>query len=151
MLTRLQIPTLLLFTVAVYGQTPESRIPVLSPGVHNQRLPRTGERTIQYAISIPANYSPSRPVPLVLALHYGGNPNGAGRGVLTLLVGPALAELGAIIVAPDSIGGGWNTPENERAVRRMGSGLKSTRKAPNAQCCLRRRQQRPGCMVYTEI
>ena len=49
MLTKLQIPTLLLFTVAVYGQTPESRIPVLSPGVHNQRLPRTGERTIQYA------------------------------------------------------------------------------------------------------
>ena len=119
MLTKLQIPTLLLFTVAVYGQTPESRIPVLSPGVHNQRLPRTGERTIQYAISVPANYSPSRPVPLVLALHYGGNPNGAGRGVLTLLVGPALAELGAIIVAPDSIGGGWNTPENERAVNAL--------------------------------
>src|SRR2546422_3372891 len=127
MLTKLQIPTLLLFTVtAAFGQEAGSKIPVLSPGVHNQRLPRTGERTIQYAISIPANYSPSRPVPLVLALHYGGNPNGAGRGVLTLLVGPALAELGAIIVAPDSIGGGWNTPENERAVNaRLGDGLAS--------------------------
>jgi len=120
MLTKLQIPTLLLFTVmAAFGQGVESKIPVLSPGVHNQRLPRKDERTIQYAISVPANYSPSRPVPLVLALHYGGNPNGAGRGVLTLLVGPALAELGAIIVAPDSIGGGWNTPENERAVNAL--------------------------------
>src|SRR3989442_4544191 len=116
MLTKLQIPTLLLFTVtAAFGQEAGSKIPVLSPGIHTQRLPRTGERTIQYAISVPANYSPSRPVPLVLALHYGGNPNGAGRGVLTLLVGPALAELGAIIVAPDSIGGGWRTPENESA------------------------------------
>ncbi|HYR88226.1 MAG TPA: alpha/beta fold hydrolase [Terriglobia bacterium] len=120
MLTKLQIPALLLFIVnAGFGQSGESRLPVLAPGIHNQRLPRTGEPVIHYAISIPSNYAPSKPVPLVLALHFGGNPNGAGRSVLGILVGPALAELGAIIVAPDSIGGGWSTPENERAVNTL--------------------------------
>ncbi len=130
MLMKLQIPTLLVVTVTVFavlgwrpgaafGQGTEARVPVLSPGIHNQRLPRTGEPAIPYAISIPPNYSPSRPVPLVLALHYGGDPHGAGRGVLSILVGPALAELGAIIVAPDSVGGGWSTPENENAVNTL--------------------------------
>ena len=32
------------------------------------------------------------------------------------LIKPALEGLGAIIVAPDSSGGGWDTPENDRAV-----------------------------------
>src|SRR5204862_8191011 len=86
MLVKLQIPTLLVVTVmgfavpgwrpsAAFGQGTEARVQVLSPGVHNQRLPRTGEPAIHYAISIPANYPTSRPVPLVLALHYGGDPN----------------------------------------------------------------------------
>src|SRR5215510_9616724 len=113
MLTKPQLFTFLVVGVMAFA-IPEWRthlafgqgfqIPALSPGVHDQRLQRTGEAPIRYAISIPSNYSPSRPVPLVLALHYGGDPNGAGRGVLSLLIGPALAELGAIIVAPDSMG-----------------------------------------------
>jgi predicted peptidase len=36
--------------------------------------------------------------------------------VLEILVAPALKELGAIIVAPDSLAGGWSSAENERAV-----------------------------------
>jgi dienelactone hydrolase len=39
--------------------------------------------------------------------------------VLQILVRPALAELGAIIVAPDSLGGGWESAENERAVNQL--------------------------------
>jgi predicted peptidase len=74
---------------------------------------------VRYAISIPANYSPSRPVPLILALHYGGSPISAGAGMLAALVKPALDELGAIIIAPDSLGGAWNTVENERAVNQL--------------------------------
>src|SRR5438105_2852500 len=128
MLTKLQFFTFLIVTAmafAVPGWRPNSafgqglRIPELSPGVHDQRLQRPGEAAIRYAISIPSNYSPSAAVPLVLALHYGGDPNGAGKGVLSILVRPALAELGAIIVAPDSTGGGWSTPENERAVNTL--------------------------------
>jgi len=33
-----------------------------------------------------------------------------------ILIGPALVELGAIIVAPDSVRGDWSSPENEKAV-----------------------------------
>jgi predicted peptidase len=78
-----------------------------------------GELTVRYVISIPKDYSPSKPVPLVLALHYGGSPNGAAQGLMLMLVQPALAELGAVIVAPESLGGGWNTANNERAVNTL--------------------------------
>jgi len=93
--------------------------PALAPGLHYATLPRAGELAIRYAISIPANYSPATPVPLILALHFGvggGDASGAGGDVVQFLVGPALAELGAIIVAPDSVKGDWSTPENEKAV-----------------------------------
>jgi len=96
--------------------------PVLTPGLHNLELPRADEPAIRYAISIPRNYSPSTPVPLILALHFGvrgGNAAGAGRDVVQILIGPALAELGAIIVAPDSVRGDWSSPENEKAVNAL--------------------------------
>ena len=97
-------------------QSSSAQVAMLKPGVYTETLRRDGLPPIHYAISIPKNYSPSNPIPLVLALHFGGNPNGAGESVLKILVGPAFAELGAIIVAPDSLGGGWDTAENERAV-----------------------------------
>jgi predicted peptidase len=96
--------------------------PVLTPGLHSLSLPRAGEPAIRYAISIPRNYSPSRPVPLILALHFGvggGDAAGAGGDVVQILIGPALAELGAIIVAPDSVRGDWSSPENDKAVNAL--------------------------------
>jgi len=90
----------------------------LPPGLHHLQLPRAGEPTVGFAISIPANYSPSTPVPLILALHFGvggGDAFGAGGDVVEILVGPAFAQLGAIIVAPDSLGGNWSTQANEKA------------------------------------
>jgi predicted peptidase len=98
-----------------------SQVPVRPPGVHNLTLQRAGEPAVHYAISIPANYSSTAPAPLVLALHFGAgaNPAGAGRSVLEILVRPAFSELGAIIVAPDSLAGAWTTPENERAVNAL--------------------------------
>ena len=77
---------------------------------------------IRYTISIPPNYSPAAPVPLILALHFGvrgGDAAGAGGDVVQILIGPALAELGAIIVAPDSVRGNWSSPENEKAVNAL--------------------------------
>jgi predicted peptidase len=85
-------------------------------------LPRKDGRPLSYALFIPANYSPSKPVPLLLALHFGvggGAGNGAGGDLLRILVGPALADLGAIIVAPDSLGGNWGTAENKKAVTEL--------------------------------
>jgi predicted peptidase len=96
--------------------------PELTPGLHAQELRRTGEPTIHYTIWIPNGYSPATPVPLILALHFGvggGNAAGAGGDVLQILVGPALAELGGIIVAPDSVRGNWSTAENEKAVNAL--------------------------------
>ena len=96
--------------------------PLLTPGLHSLSLPRADEPAIHYAISIPRNYSPSTPVPLILALHYGvgdGGAAGAGGDVVRILIGPALGELGAIIVAPDSVRGDWSSPENEKAVNEL--------------------------------
>jgi predicted peptidase len=96
--------------------------PVLTPGLHNLTLSRADEPAIHYAISIPGNYSPSTPVPLILALHFGvrgGEGAGAGGDMVQILVGPALAGLGAIIVAPDSLRGNWSSPENEKAVNAL--------------------------------
>jgi predicted peptidase len=95
--------------------------PMLTPGLHDLRLPRADGPAIRYAISIPANYAPSEPVPLILALHFGvrGEAAGAGGDVVQILIGPALAELGAIIVAPDSVQGNWSSPENEKAVNAL--------------------------------
>src|SRR5712691_2693793 len=96
--------------------------PVLAPGLHELTLARAGEPAIGYAISIPSNYSPSTPVPLILALHFGAggrDATGVGADVVKGLIGPALVGLGAIIVAPDSVRGNWSTSENEKAVNAL--------------------------------
>jgi predicted peptidase len=109
----------LVFVLAVAGAQPEpAQMRVREPGMYNQTL-QLQDLTVGYAISIPKTYSPSSPVPLVLALHFGGSPNGAGQRLLGGLVGPALEELGAIIVAPNSVGGDWSTAANERAVNAL--------------------------------
>ena len=93
--------------------------PILTSGLHSLSLLRADQPEIHYSISIPRGYSPSNAVPLVLALHFGvagGSAAGAGRDVVQILIGPALAELGAVIVAPDSVRGDWSSPENENAV-----------------------------------
>jgi predicted peptidase len=96
--------------------------PVLTPGLHRLSLPRANESEVRYAISIPRNYSPSTPVPLILALHFGvggGDATGAGGELVQILINPALAELGAVIVAPDSVRGDWSSPENDKAVNAL--------------------------------
>jgi len=96
--------------------------PVFGPGLHEHTLKRAGEPGISYAISIPPDYTPSTPVPLILALHYGiGNRDstGVGADLVKGIIGPALEVLGAIIVAPDSVRGNWSTSENEKAVNAL--------------------------------
>jgi predicted peptidase len=113
------IPLVLPFGVAAQGV---DNSPVLTPGLYSLSLPRADEPAIRYAISIPRNYAPSTPVPLILALHFGvggGDAAGAGRDVIQILIGPGFAELGAIIVGPDSVKGDWSSPENEKAVNAL--------------------------------
>lgn len=108
----------LLLSASAHGQGEANPSP-LPAGLHSVAMQRPGEPAFHYALYIPRDYSSATPVPLVLALHYGvrgGEGEGAGRDLLRLLAGPALAELGAVIIAPDSLGGDWGTPQNEKAV-----------------------------------
>jgi predicted peptidase len=92
-----------------------------APGLYNRALPVSGAM-VGYTISIPRGYSPAKPVPLIVALHFGvrgGEAAGAGGALLRSLVAPALADMGAVIVAPDSVRGDWSSPENEKAVNAL--------------------------------
>jgi len=73
---------------------------------------------IDYTIGIPNSYSDSVPAPLILALHYGGQPSRFyGGHFMNQLVKPALKELKAIIVAPTvPMGGNWTNDGSEDAV-----------------------------------
>ena len=74
--------------------------PADGPGVHQLTLPLTGGRELRYTLLVPEGGGTR---PLVLALHYGGEVTPFyGRGILELLVAPALAELGAVIAAPET-------------------------------------------------
>ena len=96
----------------------QDRVPVRAPGMHDDVLAQANGPTIHYAISVPRGYH-GEPVPLILALHFGGDPQGAGRAMLEILIQPALGELGAVIIAPDSLGGGWSTAVNEQGVKTL--------------------------------
>ncbi len=122
MLTVMALAFWLIPSAPVQSQSPAQSpqvaaavLPSLAPGVYNLRLEREDGPTIRYAISIPRNYAAGARVPLVLVLHFGGDPVGAGWSLLDMVVRPMLAELGAIIIAPDSLGGNWSVPQNERA------------------------------------
>jgi predicted peptidase len=96
----------------------QDAVAVRSAGIHDDLLPQADGPPIHYAISVPRGYH-GDPVPLILALHFGGDPQGAGHAMLQILIQPALGDLGAIIAAPDSLGGGWSTAVNERAVNAL--------------------------------
>jgi len=93
-----------------------AQTPVVGPNVDTRSLEPSDGPPVYYSIFVPDKIDSSKPVPLVLALHFGGSPEGAGRAVLEILVAQALGELGAVIVAPDSQGGPWTNAANERAV-----------------------------------
>src|SRR5438045_5525988 len=96
----------------------QDKVPVRAPGMHDEVLAQADGPTIHYAISVPRGYH-GEAVPLILALHFGGDSQGAGRAMLQILIQPALAELGAVIIAPDSLGGGWSTAVNEQGVKAL--------------------------------
>lgn len=93
------------------------RLDVQTIGVHEQTIQRDDGTVLRFTISIPNTYSEQMQSPLVVALHYGGEVTPFyGRGMIDGIVGPALEDLHAIVVAPDSIAGDWTDPTNEAAV-----------------------------------
>lgn len=114
------------------SQNSSASVPRLEPGVYVRTLQTDSGPIVNYAMSVPRGYSEADRVPLVLALHFGVGGragNGAGGDLIRLLVGPALADLGAVMIAPDSLGGSWDTDSNEQAVMRL---LNETLKAYHA-------------------
>lgn len=98
-----------------------------SPGLHYQILNRDNGKQTKFTIWIPPKHSPEKPTPLILALHFGGPVSDFyGQGVLDGMVRPALQELDAIIIAPDSVGGGWASKENQASVLALLDAVKST-------------------------
>lgn len=90
---------------------------VQTPDIFKKTLLIDDGLKLRYAISLPKSASSDVSLPLVLALHYGGPVTPYyGKGFLTLLIKPALQDLGAVFVAPDCPGRGWTDPISEKAV-----------------------------------
>ena len=102
---------LLFLAAALLGQLPSK------PGVYRMadNIPDIGE--VRYALALPEGYSPRQPRPLVVALHPGGQRFPYyGGAFMEQVVGPGLADLDAIILAPDCPTGSWTDANAERAV-----------------------------------
>jgi len=83
------------------------------PGLHDRELELSPGCRVRCTIALPPGVP--RAAPLVLCLHYGGEPHGYyGRPLLEHLLLPAWRGLGAVMVAPVSVGGDWTTPDNTR-------------------------------------
>jgi predicted peptidase len=93
-------------------------LPKLGPGTHLQTTDVPGVGSLNYTIAIPEGYDGTKPVPLVLALHYGydgARPEPyTGKGMIQAFRS-GLERLGAIVVAPDVLGGDWTDARNEQA------------------------------------
>ena len=76
-----------------------------------------GDTKLFYGITIPDSYQHEKPVPLVLALHYGGSfSDYYGRSFARQLIEPGLDQLGAIIISPTCPYLDWTTEISEKAV-----------------------------------
>ncbi len=85
-----------------------------TPGYHDIHA-KLCELTVAMTLHLPLT---PRGAPLVLVLHYGGQPSGYyGRGLLEQLIVPAWEALGAVFVAPVSQGGDWQSAANGLAIR----------------------------------
>ncbi len=97
---------------------PAAALNKLAAGTHKVTAEVPGVGSVKYTIEIPAGYDGSTPVPLVLALHYGYNGSVpdpyTGEGMIDDFR-PGLADLKAIVIAPDVLGGDWTDAENEQA------------------------------------
>jgi predicted peptidase len=81
------------------------------PGIYEGILQPRDRR---FTISIPDGYAGKNTTPLILALHWGGTVvNYIGKSLLVGLIGPALDELDAIIVAPDRTTDNWANSQSE--------------------------------------
>jgi predicted peptidase len=95
-------------------------------GIYQRTLP---PRNLRYTVAIPNGFKSDQAASLILALHFGGQVTPFYGGLfLDGLVGPALQELEAIMVAPDAMAGTWSSPEGETNVLEVLNAVQSNYK-----------------------
>jgi predicted peptidase len=90
----------------------------LAPGSHRETADVPGVGKINYAIDVPGHYDGTTPVPLVLVLHYGydgAKPKPYTGGEMIQDFRHGLADMNAIVIGPDVVGGDWKSTNNEIA------------------------------------
>ena len=86
-----------------------------TPGMYNLTTQADGQ-TVYYTLRIPAGYDDDTALPVILCLHFGGQPTEFyGGRFLGLIPLPGLGSLSAILVAPTAHQRGWATPTGEAA------------------------------------
>ena len=134
---RLTVATLLMVVVVLSGcgpktnridpnskmelqtETAKPTIEKRGPGTWTEVFPGGGPNgtDVLFTIQVPKTIEAGKAMPLIFALHFGGRVTPHyGKGMLDALVSPGLGELNAIVVAPDSQKGGWNSEDNQMAV-----------------------------------
>ena len=89
----------------------------LGEGLHQRTLASAEGPPVRYTINIPRGYDSSKPLPLVVALPFGGEAKPFhGKEIITELCRPAFLFWPAILVAPDGLSGDWKSEENEQIV-----------------------------------
>src|SRR5262245_36628308 len=85
-------------------------------GTHQLQF-QTADGPVLYGISIPRDYEPGKPRPLILALHPGGERMPYyGSAYMRQIIAPALSGLDAVIIAPDCPTRAWSDPVADRSV-----------------------------------
>ena len=86
-----------------------------TPGMYKLTTQADGQ-TVYYTLRIPAGYDGDTALPVILCLHFGGQPTEFyGGRFLGLIPVPGLGSLSAILVAPTAHQRGWATPTGEAA------------------------------------
>lgn len=101
-----------LLAVTIPGRADDT---IPQPGRHRTTITLENGLTLRCSLSMP-QLKKGEQVPLVLALHYGGEVTPwYSMPFMEMLAAPAFEPLGAIIVAPDCPGRGWADPQSEQA------------------------------------
>jgi predicted peptidase len=86
-----------------------------TPGLYHLTIQAEGH-TVSYTLRIPAGYNGHTALPVILCLHFGGQPNELyGGRFLSLIPIPGFGSLAALLVAPTTAQSGWATLTGEAA------------------------------------
>jgi len=86
-----------------------------TPGLYHLTTQADGH-TVYYTLHIPAAYDGHTALPVILCLHFGGQPSEFyGGSFLNMIPRPGFGSLAALLVAPTTEQSGWATPTGEAA------------------------------------